>query len=217
MRKYRGTWARAFLLSLCVLSAQERPAFEVASVRAHSGGDGAFSIDIADSGRLTARNMTVWNLIRQAFGWRDLQMTGGPPWIKTDGFDVVAEAGQSAPVERSRVKNMLQVLPEDRFRLRWHEQVRETAGYALRVASGGPKLAPAKDGPGRTRMGDLSDPHMSLDSLCQILEFDLAKPVVDQTGLSGTYAIQLQWARMNPSAAQDPDTSKPSLFTAVQE
>jgi len=58
---------------------------------------------------------------------------------------------------------------------------------------------------------------MSLESLCQIFEFDLLKPVVDQTGLTGTYAIELQWARQNPSPAPEPDTSRPSLFTAVRE
>jgi uncharacterized protein (TIGR03435 family) len=210
-------WAGAGLLFTAVLWAQEKPAFEVASVRAHSSVDGRFSIDVTDSGRLTARNMTVWNLIRQAYGWRDLEMTGGPAWIKTDGFDVVAQAGQEPSVERSRVLAMLQVLLEDRFRFRWHGQVRETAGYALRVAAAGPKLPPAKDGRDRLQMGNLAAPRMSLESLCQILEFELAKPVVDRTGLSGTYAIELQWARENSSGAQEPDTSRPSLFTAVQE
>jgi uncharacterized protein (TIGR03435 family) len=213
-------WAGTFLLFAPPFLAQERPSFEVASVRAHTTADLQFSFDITDSGRLTMRNMTIWNLARQAYGWRESQMTGGPAWIKTDGFDVVAQAahaGQDAHVERSSVLAMLQVLMEDRFRFRWHEQIRETAGYVLRVATGGPRLAPAKEGRDRLQRGNLSASRMNLESLCQILEFDLAKPVVDQTGLTGSFAIELQWARENLSPAQEPDTSKPSLFTAVQE
>ena len=38
--------------------------------------------------------------------------------------------------------------------------------------------------------GDLDAPNMSLDSLCQILEFDLDRPVLNRTGLSGSFAIQ---------------------------
>src|SRR5436853_634006 len=79
-------------------------------------------------------------------GWRDSQMSGGPAWIKTAGFDVVAQPGQAAPVENSRVLEMLQALLADRFHVRWHEEVREGIGYALRAVAGGPKLAPAKEG-----------------------------------------------------------------------
>lgn len=217
MRNCVRRWVAGCLLWGAIGWAQEKPAFEVASIRAHSPAEGAFSFDVTESGRLTIRNMTVWNMIRQAYRQRDSQISGGPAWIKSDGFDVVAEAGQGAHVERPRVLEMLQSLLEDRFRLRRHEEIRETAGYALRVAPGGPKLAPAKEGQARMQMGNLASPSMTLESLCQILEFDLAKPVVDQTGLSGSYALELQWARENQPAAQESDSSRPSLFTAVRE
>src|SRR4051794_23057509 len=99
-------WAVVCLFVVQSLWAQEKPAFEVASVRAHPSDDGRFSFDLTDSGRLTARNMTVWNLIRQAYGWRDSQITGGPAWIRAAGFDVIAQAGQLGPVEHSRALAM---------------------------------------------------------------------------------------------------------------
>src|SRR5438105_15831643 len=99
MRNRMRRWVAVCLLFAPAFWAQEKPAFEVASIRAHSPNEGSFSFDIKDSGRLTARNVTVWNLIRQAYRTRDSQMTGGPPWIKTDGFDVVAQTGQAAPGE----------------------------------------------------------------------------------------------------------------------
>jgi uncharacterized protein (TIGR03435 family) len=115
------------------------------------------------------------------------------------------------------VLEMLQSLLEDRFQFHWHEQVRDTAGYALRISPAGPKLQPAREGPARMQIGNLSAPRMTLESLCQIFEFEVARPVVDQTGLSGSFAIELQWARENAPATPEPDLSLPSLFTAVRE
>ena len=66
-------------------------------------------------------------------------------------------------------------------------------------------------------MGDLDAPSMSLESLCQILEFELDRPVFNRTGLSGSFAIQLQWASGRAPTANTPDASQPSLFTAVEE
>jgi uncharacterized protein (TIGR03435 family) len=86
------------------------------------------------------------------------------------------------------------------------------SAYALKVDTGGSKLAPAKEGQARMQIGNLHAPSMTLDSLCQILEFDAGRPVVDQTGLTGPYAIDLRWAR-----GTDADTTLPSLFTAVRE
>ena len=40
------------------------------------------------------------------------------------------------------------------------------------------------------------------------------RPVVDRTGLTGTFAISLEWAAREPLIGGD---DKPSLFTAVQE
>lgn len=195
----------------CVLCAQERPAFEAASIHASPPGDGRFGFHLTDGGRLTVQNMTMWNLLRQTYGWRDNQIIGGPAWIRSDGFDIQAEPG--APVGRDRAIEMLKTLLEDRFHVRWHPDTREMSAYALKVDAGGSKLAPAHDGPSRMQMGNLSAPSLTLDSLCQILEFDTSRPVVNQTGLTGPYAIELHYARDTAAA----DTSLPSVFTAVRE
>jgi len=71
--------------------------------------DGQFSFNITDSGRLTARNMDCLESDPTGLRLRDSQITGGPAWIRTVGFDVMAQPGQVAPVERSRVLEMLQV------------------------------------------------------------------------------------------------------------
>lgn len=194
-----------------VVFGQERPAFEAASIHASAAGDGGFGFHLTDGGRLTVQNMTVWNLLRQTYGWRDNQIIGGPAWIKSEGFNI--EAAPSAPVGRDKAVEMLKTLLEDRFHVRWHPDTREMPAYALKVDTGGSKLAPAREGQADMRMGNLKAPSMTLDSLCQILEFDAGRPVVDQTGLAGPYAIELHYAR----DAAVTDTSLPSLFTAVRE
>ena len=76
--------------------------------------------------------MDVWDLVRLAFGLRDSQMAGGPAWIKSEGFDIQATASATGTVvARPRALQMLQTLLEDRFHLRWHNETREMAVYAL--------------------------------------------------------------------------------------
>jgi uncharacterized protein (TIGR03435 family) len=201
-----------------VIWAQERPAFEVASVKANPSGEGSFSIDIAPSGRLTVRNMTLWNLIRSAYKLRDGQLAGGPPWIKTQGFDIQAKPPGEQPVAGPEVWRMAQTLLVERFQLKSHRETREQPGYELVVDSRGAKLAPAGEGRALTKFGDLNDPKMTMESLCQIIEFDVARPVINKTGLTGPYAIKLQWASDRaPKGEASADSPLPSLFTAIRE
>jgi uncharacterized protein (TIGR03435 family) len=67
------------------------------------------------------------------------------------------------------------------------------------------------------QMGDLSVPGMTMESLCQILEHETRRLVIDQTQLKDSYAIRLLWARDAANGNSEPDTSRPSLFTAVRE
>ena len=208
------------LMLLSTLWAQEKPAFEAASIHANTSSEiGQSFFDLSGTGRLTARNMDVWDLVRLAFGLRDSQMAGGPAWIKSEGFDIQATASATGTVvARPHALQMLQTLLEDRFHLRWHNETREMAVYALRVATGGPKLSPAKeDQSRRMEMGDLSVPSMTMESLCQILEHETRRLVIDQTQLKGSYEIKLLWARDAARGTSEPDSSRPSLFTAVHE
>ena len=63
-------------------------------------------------------------------------------------------------------------------------------------------------------LGDFDMPSMTLGTLCQAFEIELDRPVVNQTGLNGPYAIKLEWASDKTVV---PDSARASLFTAVQE
>jgi uncharacterized protein (TIGR03435 family) len=200
----------AVALAPFVTEAQENPGFEAASIRASSLPDNQTYFEINDSGRLIVRAMDVWDLVARAFGMRDSLMSDGPSWIKSDGFDI--QATPRAPVARERALEMLKTLLEDRFHLRWHQEMREMTVYALRVVPGGPKLAPAKEGQPAVQPGNIHVPSMTMGTLCNILEHETRRLVVDQTGLTGSYAIELRWSRDTGI-----DTSLASLFTAMRE
>ncbi len=209
----------ALFLVAVACFAQEKPSFEVASVKPNTGGaERGFSVDISPSGRLTIRNMDLWNLIKTAFSLRDLEISGGASWIRNRSYDIQAQPAPSPnPVPREQVLRMLQALLEDRFRLKWHKETREGPAYGLTVARGGTKMGAAHEGQSRLKFGDLDASSMTMDQLSQILEFDLHRAVVNQTNLAGSYAVRLQWASDRMTGANAPDTSLPSLFTAVQE
>lgn len=212
--------APVLLSSLTPINAQDQVKFEVASVKVNTSGTGDFSEGITPEGRLTARNFTVWNLIRQAYKLRDLQISGGPGWIKTEGFDI--DARPASPVSRDKVDEMLRTLLAERFQLKVHTESRSLAAYALVVSNSGSKLqsATGADGPQSTRLGQLVMPKMGMAQLAQILEFDLDRPVIDQTGLAGDFAIHLEWTREKDRTTTGDapvDQSRPSIFTALQE
>ena len=91
-------------------------------------------------------------------------------------------------------------------------------GLALMVAKSGPKLKTAKGddvvvrfgGPaGKPVLGQpisLAARHFSMAKLAETLSF-LGTPVIDKTGLSGAYDIDLSWD----------DTNGPTLSTVLRE
>ena len=90
-------------------------------------------------------------LIRKAYHLQDFQIVGGPDWVSSDHFDVVAKAerddlGDPFRAEQSgqpsRGQLMLRTLLADRFKLETHMENREMPIFALVVARGDGKLGP---------------------------------------------------------------------------
>jgi uncharacterized protein (TIGR03435 family) len=196
--------------------------FEVASIKPTATQDGSFAINFPSGGRFSARNVTVEILLRNAYGLEDYQISGGPGWIKSAGFDVEARAARAAAgtVEppREQVLRMIQALLADRFQLTLHRETRQLPVYALVVGKTGPRLqAPDTNvGQPRTMLGQMVVPRMSMATLAGILAFDVKRPVKDETGLQGEFAFTLEWTR-GLGESDDGTPSRPSLFTALQE
>jgi uncharacterized protein (TIGR03435 family) len=197
-------------LSLRIVFAQS---FEVASIKPAApmqsgrimigmrGGPGT-----EDPGQMTFTNSSIGDLIQSAYDVKSYQVTG-PGWLQTERFDVVARVPAGTTKADSRI--MLQHLLADRFRLVLHRSTKEASVYALVVAKGGPKLkestTEAVTEPGRVsggmRMMIAPGARMRMDAqgttipkLVDALGMQVDRPIVDMTGLTGTYDVTLEFA-----------------------
>ena len=110
-----------------------RPSFEVASVKANtSTGPGPVRVGFPGNGRFNVTNMSLRELIRFAYEVQPFQLTGGPGWIDNERFDVTATTeGNPGPAV---MRQMLQSLLAERFKLAVHTETREMPTYDLLVA-----------------------------------------------------------------------------------
>ena len=125
--------------------------------------------------------------------------------------------------QQKQVELMEQSLLEDRFQLKLHFETRDMPVYALVVSKGGPKLSLGREGEPsrlttlRTDKGnELIASEVTLDDFVHspLLTGPAgARPVLDHTGLKGTYNFTLKWS----SELTDPGGDAPSFFTAIQE
>jgi bla regulator protein blaR1 len=149
MIKSRVLWAVGVVALICgiAVSAQTPagPTFEVASVKANKSGDKRTMMQAQPGGRLTATNVPLRVLIGNAYRLQDFQLIGGPDWIASERFDIVAKATGDVPPAPpggppGSMQFMLQALLADRFKLVVHQETRELAIYALVVARSDGKL-----------------------------------------------------------------------------
>ena len=100
-----------------------------------------------------SENTSIAGLVQTAYDIRPYQIQGAD-WMQNDRFIVSAKIAPGATKEQFR--EMLRNLLEDRFKLQVHHETKQTAGYVLAVAKGGPKFKetvpnadePAPDPPG---------------------------------------------------------------------
>jgi len=169
-------------------------------------------------GQLTLRNMPMKELIAQAYKGGDV--TGGPSWLDSDRFDIVAKAAPDTPVDTLRL--MLQTLLTERFKLAIHREQKTMTIYALVAAKGGFKLQAAagsgqpRCGPGQGAEGlnHLVCTNFTMADLTDLLPSRIApsyidRPVVDLTGLEGTYDIKLDWVPRPPAGTVATDGAIP--------
>jgi len=200
------------VLTACGAFAQSAPRveFEVASIKPDKSGDGGW-IFTYGNGRLTASNASLWDSIRFAYGVKDYQIRG-PSWLKSEKYDINAKAESNA--QDDQIMRMLQALLADRFNVSLHRETKMLPVYLLKTANSGPKLQPVESTDERDnfRPGEFTGESISMGSLSERLSRTLDRPVVDKTGLSGVFDLELKWAPVD-----QPDSPLPSIFTALQE
>ena len=127
-------------------------AFEVASIKpsapldaaAIASGKAHLGMSV-DKARVDIGGAPLIGLICQAYKIKPQQLSGGPPWLYTERFDILAKMPDGAT--KDDVPAMLQTLLAERFKLAVHRETKDTSVYALMVAKGGPKLKDAPPDP----------------------------------------------------------------------
>jgi uncharacterized protein (TIGR03435 family) len=231
--------AASLLLSASAIPAQTptlRPkfdAFDVATITpVDPNAKASRFITIQGTHRFVAKNYTLKLLIAAAYNLDPETISGGPGWIDSDHYDIVAiTPGEVQPTHDEQM-SMLRKLLTDRFKLAFHRAPKVFSLYELRVAKSGAKLKVSASPPDTpaTLISTVYPDRMLLparnatmsDFASLMQRAILDRPVVDKTGLTGRYDFDLQWApdqsqfggEVPAASAEAPD---PQFFTAIQQ
>lgn len=235
--------AVGILLAICTAVADplaqpqtQKPTFEVASVKKRLEPPPPSRMPRPQGGVFRRVNTTVATLIQYAYAVRDLQLVGGPDWIRKDHFDVEAKAAGEVPTAQMRL--MVQSLLEERFGLTVHTEQREMKYFALVVARSDGRLGPylhSMEEPcdytkfleaEKSRPKPVSHAEWGISCGSSSTFEDGASrhvelPVFDRTGLMGKWSFTVYFAPdpgLGPiRLAAEPDPSLPSFRVALQE
>jgi uncharacterized protein (TIGR03435 family) len=206
------------VFSGCALAQPAVPNFEVADVRIAKPG-GRPNVDFEPSGRLVVRYLSMKELIGAAWSVEPRFVTGGPAWLATEHYDIVAKAPHAS--NEKDLRKMLQGLLAERFLVKVHTEKKVMPVYALEVDKKGVKMQqsakddsdsdckfqstpPTTDGP---VVRSFACKKVSMAELAEMLPgmapAYVDQPVVNLTGLEGAYDFTLAWTpRSGPGFAR---------------
>ena len=183
--------------------------------------------------RFVATNFTLRFLIAAAYKLNARAVLGGPSWIDSEHYDIVAlVAGeQIASPSVFRQMDMLQQLLVERFGLVFHRDERDLPLYTLSIAQSGHRLKDSTSPPDQDpRIVNRSFPdhvelparNASMPEFAAILQRSIFyRPVVDKTGLTGRYDFDLEWtadsSQFDGLVPHHSESTKPGFFTAIQQ
>jgi uncharacterized protein (TIGR03435 family) len=175
------------------------------------------------------RSVTVVELIMTAYGVARNKVVGGPNWLGTGRFDVIARAPADATPATQQL--MLQTLLADRFKLVVHPDTRPLPAFALTVRNGGPQMKPASgSGESGCRQQPPNGPaaedvtyscrNMTMAAFAEALPgmggyYFWETSVADRTGLNGAWDFTFRFTPQTALAAVGGDAVK--IFDAVDK
>jgi bla regulator protein blaR1 len=217
-----SSFLAAWVILTCVAAVGQsefgRPSFEVASIKpTPPERQNQLRMDFCGTGgRFVVGGTPVFWSLKYAFGLKDYQIVGVPGWLTAFDSAYDIEAKPARPVDNAECRLMLQSLFADRFKLAVHHEMNQSTVYLLKIGKKGPKL-PQGGGVKLNESVQMAAPGRpewpngwTMPRLAEHLSDVTGRPVVDRTGLDGTYGITLKYSR------SDSDDN-PSIFTAVQE
>jgi uncharacterized protein (TIGR03435 family) len=205
-------------LSFDVASIKERDLREPLGMVGIQLTPGRVSSRCASLGALVffAYDLTLSSSIRGLPDWGD---TSCSDYSSKDTYEV--QATMAPETTDVQARQMMQTLLGERFKLMVHWETRTLPIYSLVIAQGGFKLKPSdpKD-VSRSVMECPTDDRnchsfggrpAQISVLAQLLSVSAGRPVVDRTGVTGTYRWDLTWA------GDSAFSSLPSLPAALKE
>jgi uncharacterized protein (TIGR03435 family) len=213
------------LLSLTAVAFGQ--SFDVASIKVHEGPMRRLGVSTSGQ-RLTADAANVRMLVMYAYNLKNFQVTGTDPLLTRDDvrWDIMAkDEGDTLPTP-AQFRQMVKSLLADRFQLKLHTEMREMPVYAIVVGKGGIKFKESEADPdvmglyslkGRNNVITLPRATMS-DLVDAVANGMLDRPVVEHTGLTGTYSIKLTYTpNTRANRESEPDLSDINVFQALEE
>jgi bla regulator protein BlaR1 len=215
--------------------------FEVASVKPADPNLRGMRLNITPGNGLLASGVTLKTLVEFAYDVQDFQISGGPGWMRTDRYEILAkpdrpeESAESREATEAQRKVLLEHLRErtrallaERFQLSVHRESEDRPVYILALAKNGHKLQEPTEQTGITRnRGLISGNGATVEMLAHVLGFTLGRPVLDRTGVTGTYKFKMEWTEESvgmkekggaiSTDATPADPLGPSIFSAIQE
>lgn len=197
--------------------------FEVASIRMAEpysqaelqSGAGNHPLGTFPADRFVARHVPLDFLVSLAFNIDLRHVTTSENWQDEQLYDIAATVPEEQQLTLEQMRPMLRNLLAQRFHLVTQQTERVVAGYSLIVQNSEPKLVVSanKDAPRAQILPDrFWGRAVGVDLLTMIFERLAGGPVLDKTGLSGKYDIDLHFRWQ-----EDLNSNLPDIFTAVQE
>jgi uncharacterized protein (TIGR03435 family) len=161
--------------------------------------------------RYVIRQVTALDLIRAAYGIEEAHILGGPMWLESKRYEVLAKAPKGAT--NADLQPMLRALLADRFKLVVRDDTKAMPAYLLSVGKGEPKLKKAEpseqSGCGFKAQSPQPAPgvagstppdvtafckNATMEQLAEMLHSTERYPVVDKTGLKGNWDFEFHFA-----------------------
>jgi uncharacterized protein (TIGR03435 family) len=166
---------------------------------------------------LSSPDISLKDLIAAAYGIDRYQISGGPSWVDSDQFEVTAKSPNAA--SREELLLMLRPLLSERFSLQFHSATKEMRVYALTVVKSD-KLQRMKPGDESKAAFNRLGRNWDMSTLARYLtRLGADMPVIDKTGLSGTFNLDLDFEKIVALAAQTGGTppSDGAMFQGAVE
>ena len=222
-------FALAILAAAPAVAQDQTASFEVAVIKPTDPSFGGILIGFP-GGQFSARGFTLRDLVAFAYSLDNRQVIDIPKGLEDTRWDVQGKLPADTQPSQNIVRPMLQSLLAERFHVTFHRDTREMPIYVVTVAKGGHKMKERKAGDGgEPRRMLFNGPNVpgrdvSVAMLAEGLQkLVLDRPIVDKTGLTGTFDFELHW---RPEASQfggrgaqltSVNEDQPDIFTAMQE